>query len=172
MIVKEYKNGAIIYLENQIELFNSNAIVDDYIKKYNFNESEIFNFPNERLVITPEDETYIADAMARKLANEKTYIELVESKFDISDPFCFENKKIGDRIENGYMKLINILLFLRKDCKSKELITINLCDTRFHMVLAIELIRSITKMSNKAVLSIVNKFVFDAVCKKIDSGVI
>ena len=74
MIVKEYKNGAIIYLENQIELFNSNAIVDDYIKKYNFNESEIFNFPNEKLVITPEDETYIADAMARKLANEKTYI--------------------------------------------------------------------------------------------------
>lgn len=171
MIVKEYARGAIIYLENQTEYLSSSKLIDKYIERYNLNEEEIFRF-TDRLVITPEDESYVAEAMTKKLLNEKTYIEIIEESFDISDSFCFINKKVGDIIDNGYMKLINILLFLNKDKKTKKLITLSHCNIKFHPVLAIELIRIITKMSNKAVFSTANKFIFDAITKKIDKGVI
>ena len=70
------------------------------------------------------------------------------------------------------MKLINILLFLKFHCKTKELITVNICDTRLHAILAIGLIETIIESTNKSVISVVNKFVFDSICKKIERGVI
>lgn len=103
-------------------------LLNDYF--INKGENVLFFPARRRLTITKEDIEKL-DTMS-KLLNENTLKDLIEKRYDISDPFAFEHCKHGQYINSGYLQLINFWYNIALFEKQDVIVLIDLIEVSLH----------------------------------------
>lgn len=149
MLEATHKNVKVFYedtVQDWTRQTTQKAMIEE-LKQYP--QEKVIHFIEKRM-LTVETEI-IKDIMeAEKLmgviGKADNFLTKAEQIFDLSDPYIFRGKKKGDKIENGYMQIMNFLYTIRFHPEQELIIGIEFPENKLHELVRIQLIKALVSM--------------------------
>lgn len=132
-----------LFIFDGTKVCDTSIILKSIVKNYD-SENLLYLEKDRKLTITKDDIemtkfTFQLEENGYDLQNE------IEEAYDIKDQFAFENCKYGERINSGYLQLINLFFNIYLHKSDNLIVAIDLIEQNLHELLRVKLVKDILK---------------------------
>lgn len=137
------KDLSIIIGENDSGKTQILYLLKEYFE--NLGENVVLLSENRKVMIDEDDILNID--ISNKLMYKNSLKQTIEHRYDINDPFVFDNHKKGDYIKSGYMQLLNMYYYLALQ-PNDSIIMIDIIEINLHVILQAVIVNDLIKIFN------------------------